>query len=89
MVSRDARDRLPLLPVAPLEFLHETDQRVHALLGKGVVQRRPDPADRAVPFEAVEPGAVASLTNAFSRASLASRKVTFISDRSSFRAVPR
>src|SRR5437868_325403 len=39
-----------------LERAHERHQLVDAVLGEGIVDGRPHPADRAVAFEAVEAG---------------------------------
>ena len=71
------------LTVRPLELAHEVDQRVDARLGERVVDRRAHAADRAVALQAVEarPRSTPSRTR-FSSSSLASRNVTFISERS-------
>src|SRR5262245_25213803 len=44
------------LPVHALELLQERDERIDPRFGKRVVDRGPEPADRAVSLEPVEPG---------------------------------
>ena len=56
------------LAVLPLELAHELDQRVHALLGERVVDRRAHAADRSVALEAVEAGRGGLLHELASRA---------------------
>ena len=86
---RDARTRNSRLSALPLELLHELDERVDAFFRERVVDRRAHAADRAVALEAVEPRRGRFLHERFSSSSVASRNVTFISDRLSFCAVPR
>ena len=74
------RDLGPELAAPPFEVAHERHEIVDALLWERVVDRRAHPAHRAVALEAVEPGLVDSLMNAFSRSSVARRNVTFIRD---------
>src|ERR1041385_5729626 len=45
-----------LSSVAPLELLHELDERIDAGFREGVVERSPHPADRPVALEPVEAG---------------------------------
>src|SRR5437868_5055630 len=44
------------LSTAALEFPHEIHELVDSGLRKGVVKRRPDPADRPMPFETIQSG---------------------------------
>jgi hypothetical protein len=60
---------------------HELHERVDALSGKRVVDRRAHPAHRAMALQAVEPGGRDSFTNFFSSSSLGSRNVMFICER--------
>src|SRR5712692_9499745 len=44
----------PGLPMRPLKFPHETDERNDPILRKGVVNRRPHAADRPMSLESVQ-----------------------------------
>src|SRR5712692_11554004 len=46
----------PELAVFALEIPHERDERLDAVFRERVVNRRPHPADRAVPLQAVQAG---------------------------------
>ena len=88
-LGRDlALDRSRTRGVAQFEVAHEVDERLHALDRHGIVNTRTHAAHAAVALDIFRPAASASAMNFASSSASPVTNGTFISERSSLRAVP-